>query len=49
LTEQAGGIATDGKNRILELKPEELHQRAPFVCGSPKMVEKVMEFEKEFS
>ena len=49
LTEQAGGIATDGKNRILELKPEELHQRAPFVCGSPKMVEKVIEFEKEFS
>ena len=49
LTEQAGGIATDGKNRILELKPEELHQRAPFVCGSTKMVEKVMEFEKEFS
>ena len=45
LTEQAGGIASDGKNRILEIKPNELHQRVPFICGSPQMVSNAMEFE----
>lgn len=45
LTEQAGGIASDGKNRILEIKPNELHQRVPFICGSPQMVSTAMEFE----
>jgi len=28
--EQAGGTATDGANRILEIQPTELHQRVPF-------------------
>lgn len=46
ITEQAGGSATDGVNRILELKPHELHQRTPFYCGSTNMVEKVKEFIK---
>ena len=45
LTEQAGGTASDGKNRILDLKPTALHQRAPFICGSPKMVATAMQFE----
>lgn len=44
LTEQAGGIATDGKNRIMELKPRHIHQRTPFMCGSREMVNKAMEF-----
>lgn len=44
IVEQAGGKATDGLNRILEIKPEELHQRVPFFCGSTKMVEKAEEF-----
>ncbi|WP_165310176.1 class 1 fructose-bisphosphatase [Vibrio ziniensis] len=44
LMEQAGGIASDGKNRILDLKPTELHQRVPFFVGSPNMVNKVEEF-----
>ncbi len=44
LTEQAGGIATDGFNRILDLKPSELHQRVPFFCGSESMVNKAMSF-----
>lgn len=47
LTEQAKGKATDGFRRILEIQPEELHQRTPFFCGSPRMVEKVEEFLKE--
>ena len=41
IVEQAGGIATDGVNRILDLKPTELHQRVPFICGSAKMVEEL--------
>jgi fructose-1,6-bisphosphatase I len=44
LIEQAGGKATDGYQRIMEIKPEELHQRVPFFCGSKKMVEKAEEF-----
>ena len=34
LFEQAGGAATDGKNRILDIIPQKLHQRTPLVMGS---------------
>ncbi|WP_413285289.1 class 1 fructose-bisphosphatase [Vibrio sp. MA40-2] len=44
LIEQAGGIASDGKQRIMELKPTELHERVPFFVGSKAMVKKVEEF-----
>lgn len=44
ITEQAGGSASDGKRRILELEPTELHQRTPFYCGSKNMVNKIEEF-----
>ncbi|MBT8296293.1 MAG: class 1 fructose-bisphosphatase [Gramella sp.] len=44
LTEQAGGKASNGFKRILDIKPTELHQRVPFFCGSRKMVEKAEEF-----
>lgn len=40
IAEQAGGKATDGKGRILDIKPETLHQRTPFFVGSRKMVDK---------
>ena len=45
LAEQAGGTASDGKNRILDLKSTALHQRVPFICGRPKMVATAMQFE----
>ena len=45
-TEQAGGKATDGFGRIMEIQPTELHQRVPFFCGSYNMVEKAEEFMK---
>ncbi|MBD8512607.1 class 1 fructose-bisphosphatase [Photobacterium sp. WH77] len=48
LIEQAGGIASDGKNRIMEIKPTELHQRVPFFVGSTKMVRKVESFLEAF-
>ncbi len=44
IAEQAGGKASDGYKRILDLQPTELHQRVPFFCGSTKMVEKAEEF-----
>lgn len=43
LAEQAGGLATDGKRRILEIEPSELHQRVPIVIGSKNMVEEALE------
>lgn len=44
LAEQAGGKATDGYKRIMEIKPTELHQRVPIFVGSNKMVDKLEEF-----
>ncbi len=41
LVEQAGGKASDGHQRILEIVPTELHQRAPLFIGSTSMVEQV--------
>ena len=42
IVEQAGGMATDGSRRILDLKPAELHQRCPLYIGSRNMVEAAM-------
>ncbi len=44
IAEQAGGMATNGKERILDIVPERLHQRTPFYVGSLRMVEKAMSF-----
>lgn len=44
LAEQAGGKASDGSSRIMDIHPVELHQRVSFVCGSMSMVEKVESF-----
>ena len=38
IAEQAGGRATDGFQRILDIQPEELHQRVPYFAGSTAMV-----------
>jgi len=44
IAEQAGGKATDGKIRILDIKPTELHQRVPLFTGLTTMVEKAESF-----
>ncbi|MDI1233543.1 MAG: class 1 fructose-bisphosphatase [bacterium] len=41
LVEQAGGKAISGKQRIMEIQPESLHQRVPLIIGSLAMVEQV--------
>ncbi len=46
LAEQAGGKATNGKTRILDIKPTSLHQRTPFYVGSKNMVAKAEAFLK---
>lgn len=42
LIEQAGGIATTGKIRVLDIKPTDLHQRIPLIIGSKDMVEEAL-------
>jgi fructose-1,6-bisphosphatase I len=42
IAEQAGGIASTGRKRIMDLKPTRLHERVPFYIGSKQMVEKAM-------
>ena len=49
IVEQAGGRSTDGKNRILEIEPKNLHQRTPLFIGSEEdviMLEKYLAEEK---
>jgi fructose-1,6-bisphosphatase I len=43
VVEQAGGKATDGTGRVLEIKPRELHQRTPVILGSAAEVDHVLE------
>ena len=45
IAEQAGGMASDGKGRVMEIKPKNLHERTPFYVGSKKMVEKAIGLE----
>ena len=49
IIEQAGGIASDGFKRILEIEPNELHQRTSIFIGSPKMVKVAEEFMVQYS
>lgn len=46
LQENAGGMATDGNQRILELQPTEVHERSAIFIGSKNLVEKAHEFLK---
>jgi len=42
IAEQAGGSASDGHQRILDIQPKTLHQRTPFFVGSANMVAKAV-------
>ncbi len=44
IVEAAGGRALSGKGNIMDIQPEELHQRTPVFIGSRNMVDKAMEF-----
>ncbi len=49
LAERAGGAATNGRQRILDLVPDELHQRTPLVIGSRNLVDEVTELMRQDS
>ena len=44
LIEQAGGLASTGKGRIMEVMPEEIHQRVPVIIGSKDEVESCLSY-----
>lgn len=46
IIEQAGGLASTGRGRIMELKPTGLHQRVPVILGSKNEVERVVAYHK---
>jgi fructose-1,6-bisphosphatase I len=47
IVEQAGGAATDGRQRILDIAPTKLHQRVPVFLGSRNEVERVTGYHQE--
>jgi fructose-1,6-bisphosphatase I len=44
LIEQAGGMATDGTCNILDIEPDDLHQRVPLIFGASEIVERVADY-----
>jgi fructose-1,6-bisphosphatase I / sedoheptulose-1,7-bisphosphatase len=48
LIEQAGGAASTGRARILDVMPESLHQRVPVILGSKNEVERVERYYREY-
>jgi len=47
IVEQAGGMSSTGRERIMDIQPEGLHQRVPVVLGSKNEVERVVSYYKE--
>lgn len=41
IVEQAGGLSSTGRERIMELQPKEIHQRVPVILGSTSEVKRV--------
>ena len=46
LIEQAGGVASTGRERILEIQPTGVHQRVPVILGSKNEVERLVSYHK---
>jgi fructose-1,6-bisphosphatase I len=47
IVEQAGGLSSTGRRRILEVQPEALHQRIPVILGSRHEVGRVVDYHTE--
>ena len=47
IIEKAGGLATTGTERVLDIQPTTVHQRAPFFVGSKADVEEVVQIYKK--
>lgn len=48
IIEQAGGMASNGEKRIMEIQPTAIHERTPIYVGSKRNVEKVLDFLYEY-
>jgi fructose-1,6-bisphosphatase I len=48
IIEQAGGLATTGRGRIMDMAPTHLHQRVPVILGSRNEVERIDSYHAEF-
>jgi fructose-1,6-bisphosphatase len=48
IVEQAGGGATTGRERLLELAPGHLHQRVPVILGSKHEIDRIVRYHREF-
>jgi fructose-1,6-bisphosphatase I len=47
IMEHAGGMATTGEQRILDITPTALHQKVPLIIGSPWEVQKYLEIYRQ--
>jgi len=47
LIEQAGGASTNGRERILDIQPKQLHERVSVILGSKNEVERVTRYHLE--
>ena len=47
IVEQAGGLASTGRERILDMAPKTLHQRVPVILGSKNEVERVVSYHQD--
>lgn len=47
IVEQAGGVSSTGRERIMEIQPTGLHQRVPVILGSKNEVERVLSYHKD--
>jgi fructose-1,6-bisphosphatase I len=46
IVEQAGGMSSTGRERIMGIQPSNLHQRVPVILGSRNEVERVVSYHK---
>ena len=47
IVEQAGGAASTGRDRIVDIQPSQLHQRVPVILGSKNEVERIVSYHQE--
>ncbi len=47
IVEQAGGASSTGRERIMDIQPEELHQRVPVILGSKNEVQRVVDYHQK--
>jgi fructose-1,6-bisphosphatase I/sedoheptulose-1,7-bisphosphatase/fructose-1,6-bisphosphatase I len=48
VVEQAGGIGSTGRQRILDIQPEEIHQQVPVIIGSRNEVDRIERYHQEY-